>query len=48
LPQSYRDPDAALVLACSGQKENLVPFQVPDAFSLSLENDFASVLEEYL
>ncbi len=46
--QSYSDPDAALVLACSGQKKNFVSFQVPDAFWLSLDNDFPSVLEEYL
>ncbi len=30
------------------KKENLVPFRVPDALWLSLDNDFPSVLEEYL
>ncbi len=48
LSNFYPYPDAALVLACSGQKENLVLFQVPDALWLSLDNDFPSVLEEYL
>ena len=32
----------------SGQKENLVSLQVPDAFWQSLDNDFSSVLEKYL
>jgi len=48
LSHFYPDPDAALVLACSGQKENLVLFQVPNTLWLSLDNDFPSVLEEYL
>jgi hypothetical protein len=50
LSESYPvfDPDVALVLSCSGQKENLVSFQVSDALWLSLDNDFPNFLEEYL